>query len=107
MDEIGEYFALSVSLAASDTVVALIGEADVAVAAGLAQALAGVVAEAPSRVVLDLSRTSFMDGAAAQVIANAHRCLPAGCQLVVHDARPLVSFVLELAGLGDGSAPER
>jgi anti-anti-sigma factor len=87
------------TVAAGTATVALGGELDAAALPLVSRQLAQVMAARPDRLVLDLTRLSFLDCAAARVIIGLGSSLPEGRCPVIVCASPLVRRVLEVTGL--------
>ena len=65
-------------LAAGTATIVISGELDLLGAPSLAEHLEQILARRPQRLVFDLARVSFMDCAAARLIAGTDRSLPDG-----------------------------
>jgi anti-anti-sigma factor len=99
MDELSDERPAGFELLAGDQVerrVALSGELDFATVPAVEEALAGVLAERPRRLVLDLSAVSFADSSA---IALWVRCSSEVEHFELHGVSPLLARVLERMGL--------
>ncbi len=95
----GDRLTVSVSSMRGCAVVALAGESDVCSVGRWRDVLAGLVEAGPSRVVVDLSRLTFMGVAGARLLIEMDRALMArGGLLAVAGARGEVARVLELTG---------
>lgn len=81
------------------TTVLIAGELDLATAPLLSEYLAPILRGKPRRLILDLSRTDFIDCASARLIAGAGRWLPPGERPVIRGSRPGVRKVFSLTGL--------
>jgi anti-sigma B factor antagonist len=82
--------------------VAVRGELDLLAAPHLRQALLEATKEDPATIGLDLSAVTFIDSTGISVILQAWRRAKAnGGQLVVDSASPVVTRVIEVAGLTD------
>ena len=80
-------------------VVQVSGEVDIATAPLLRAVLDTVVSRRPTRVVVDLSGTTFLDPHALTTLASARRRLASRhAALVLRDPSPVVLRVLELTG---------
>jgi anti-sigma B factor antagonist len=77
------------------------GELDLASSPALAARLSQLPPGEPRRLVFDMTGVSFIDCAAARLIADTARLLPAGQRPVVLSPRQLVRRVLDLTGLAD------
>jgi anti-sigma B factor antagonist len=76
------------------------GEVDLANADELRAVLAGVLADQPPRVVIDLADLTFLDSTGLGVIARAHlRAVEYGGQLQLTGARGTVARLLEVTRL--------
>jgi anti-anti-sigma factor len=75
------------------------GELDLVTMPFLAEHLTKVLEKAPRRLVLDLTRTDFIDCGSARVIAATGRSLPPGQRPVLRRPAPGVRRVFELTGL--------
>lgn len=79
------------------TVVAIDGELEVSEAAALRDLLGSLVAGPQSRVLLDLSRVTFIDSSGIGVLVGAHRrAAEAGARLGLAEPTAGVRRVLEL-----------
>ena len=81
------------------TTVFVQGEIDIATAPNLRQALAEAIAARPSRLVVDLSATTFLDCSGARAIIDTHHHIIGGCQIILRAPAPMVRKVIELIGL--------
>jgi anti-anti-sigma factor len=79
--------------------VTISGELDVTTTRTLARQLAGIPDLKPTRLVIDLSAVSYLDCAAARLLAAANTVLPPGQRLVLTGLQPPVRRLLELIGL--------
>jgi anti-anti-sigma factor len=75
------------------------GELDLTSTPSLADHLDQILAARPQRLVFDLTRVTFLDCAAARLIAGTGRSLPEGVRPVIRRAGPEARRVLELTGL--------
>ena len=75
------------------------GELDLLSTPSLAEHLDQILASSPRHLVFDLSRVSFIDCAAARLIAGTEAALPGDQRPVLRRAAPAVRRVLELTGL--------
>lgn len=88
-------------------VVQLRGEIEAFHADWLGRALAAALEEDPPRIVIDLSETSFLAGAAARRIADMSLLLPErNCSFVLRNPRGIVRRVLEVTGVDGGCVIE-
>jgi anti-sigma B factor antagonist len=83
-------------------VVAVGGELDLSSAPQLKWTLLDSLEEGHGRLVLDLSRASFMDSTALGVLIGVNRSLALGTRLAIAGARHNVLNIFELSGL-DGA----
>jgi anti-anti-sigma factor len=96
---------LSVDTELGDGVVTItpVGEFDIAGVEAVEGELQRAESGGPDLVVIDLTRTSFLDSSALRVILAAHaRARDNGRRLVLRPGPPEVQRVFELAGLADG-----
>jgi anti-anti-sigma factor len=96
---------LSVETELADGVVTIapVGEFDIAGVEAVEAELQRAESGGPDVVVIDLTRTSFLDSSGLRVILGAHaRARDAGRRLVLRPGPPEVQRVFELAGLADG-----
>jgi anti-sigma B factor antagonist len=75
------------------------GELDLTVVPALARDLEQVLAQQPRRLVLDLTRVTFVDVAAARLLAGSTRPRPAAGRPVLRRAGPEARRILALTGL--------
>jgi anti-anti-sigma factor len=75
------------------------GELDLVVTPLLCEHLAQILRAKPQRLILDLSRTQFIDCGSARIIADAGRLLPPGQRPVIRRPTPGVRRVFRLTGL--------
>ncbi len=78
---------------------AFAGELDLNVAPALARHLEQALARQPARLVLDLTQVTFVDVAAARLLAGATRLQPAAGPPVLRRAAPEARRILALTGL--------
>jgi anti-sigma B factor antagonist len=83
----------------STCVLAVEGELDLSSAPKLKWALADVLGAGCDRLVVDLSRVSFIDSTALGVLVGAHRSLSAGGRMSIACSHPDVLNIFELTGL--------
>jgi anti-anti-sigma factor len=86
-------------LAAGTATIVISGELDLLSTPSLAEHLEQILAQRPRRLVFDLTRVTFMDCAAARLIAGTDRWLPDGQRPVLRRPSAEVRRVLELTGL--------
>jgi anti-anti-sigma factor len=79
--------------------VVISGELDLLAVPSLAEHLDQILASSPAHLVFDLSRVSFIDCAAARLIAGTEASLPGDQRPVLRRAAPGVRRVFELTGL--------
>ncbi len=80
-------------------VVSVEGELDLSTAPQLKWMLLDSLEEGRSRLVVDLSRTSFMDSTALGVLVGVNRTLDGDRRLAIVCARPSLLRIFELSGL--------
>jgi stage II sporulation protein AA (anti-sigma F factor antagonist) len=84
-----------------EAVVYLVGEFDLAVRDLLVDAMTQASATKP-RLVIDLSRTTFIDSTGLKALVDVWRCRrDAGLDLVLREPSRAVMYALQLAGLDD------
>jgi anti-anti-sigma factor len=81
------------------TTVFISGELDLATMPFVSEQLMLVRRARPERLVLDLTRTGFLDCGSARMIVATGRSLPAGRRPVIRRPTPGVRRILELTGL--------
>ncbi|MGD0065699.1 MAG: STAS domain-containing protein [Streptosporangiaceae bacterium] len=81
------------------TTVFISGELDLVTMPFLAEHLTRVLERRPRRLVLDLTRTEFLDCGSARLIGATGRSLPPGQRLVLRRPSPGVLRVCQLTGL--------
>ena len=86
-------------LAAGTATIVISGELDLLSTPSLAEHLEQILAQRPQRLVFDLTRVTFMDCAAARLIAGTERSLPDGQRPVLRRPSAEVRRILELTGL--------
>jgi anti-sigma B factor antagonist len=86
-------------LIAGTATVVISGELDLLSTPSLAEHLGQILASSPERLVFDLSRVSFIDCAAARLIAGTEASLPGDRRPVLRRPAPGVRRVFELTGL--------
>ena len=86
-------------LAAGTATIVISGELDLLSTPSLAEHLEQILAQRPQRLVFDLTRVTFMDCAAARLIAGTDRSLPDGQRPVLRRPSAEVRRILELTGL--------
>jgi anti-anti-sigma factor len=86
-------------LTAGTATIVISGELDLLSAPSLAEHLDQILGGQPRRLVFDLARVSFIDCAAARLIAGTEASLPDDHRPVVRRAAPEVRRVFELTGL--------
>ena len=91
--------AIEVAVGPGTTTVFISGELDLATMPFVSEQLALVHQTRPERLVLDLTRTGFLDCGSARMIVATGRSLPAGRRPVIRRPSPGVRRILELTGL--------
>jgi anti-sigma B factor antagonist len=86
-------------LAAGTATIVISGDLDLLSTPSLAEHLEQILAQRPRRLVFDLTRVTFMDCAAARLIAGTDRSLPDGQRPVLRRPSAEVRRILELTGL--------
>jgi len=79
--------------------VVVCGEVDFATAGILARQLEEVASQEPEHLIVDLSRTSFLDAAGLRVLARVHRLLTPRCPVTLRSPTRQVRMVLEISGM--------
>jgi anti-sigma B factor antagonist len=90
---------ITVDVSAGTTTMFIRGQLDLVTMPLLAEQLTRVLAAKPARLVLDLTRTGFLDCGSARLIATASRSLPPGQRIVLRRPAPGIRRVVELTGL--------
>jgi anti-anti-sigma factor len=90
---------IEVEVGPGTTTVFISGELDLATMPFVSEQLALVHQTRPERLVLDLTRTGFLDCGSARMIVAAGRSLPVGRRPVIRCPSPGVRRILELTGL--------
>ncbi len=99
---------VSVSAGGGVTVIAFRGEADVATLPVLTAALAGVIADHRSDVVVDLAETEFIDTATLRALLRAREVLNwGGRQLTLRSPSRIGCRMLAVFGLSDLVSADR
>ena len=75
------------------------GEVDIATVGDLGDGLARALAGWPSRLVVDLSWTTFIDCSGMGVIAQTCKDVPVGCKVILRSPNRLARRAIELIGL--------
>jgi len=91
--------AIEVNVGTGTTTVFISGELDLATMPFVSGQLTLVLQTRPERLVLDLTRTGFLDCGSARMIVATGRSLPAGRRPVIRRPSPAVRRILELTGL--------
>jgi anti-anti-sigma factor len=91
--------AIEVDVGTATTTVFISGELDLATMPFVSEQLMLVRRTRPERLVLDLTRTGFLDCGSARMIVATGRSLPAGRRPVIRCPSPGVRRILELTGL--------
>ena len=98
---ISEDFEVVIVGADGEAVVYLGGELDLAVRDLLVDALTAAL-DMRDRLVIDLSRTTFIDSTGLKVLVDVWRHRQdAGLELVLREPSPAVMYTLQVAGLAD------
>jgi anti-sigma B factor antagonist len=93
-------FAILVAASVHETVVTVRGELDMATAPQLRDSFAEVLAEAPSRLVVDARQLTFMDSTGLSTLLLAQRrCRAQGGELLLREPTPAVRRLISLAGV--------
>lgn len=79
--------------------IAIAGELDLATTPSVAAAVSRILDGLPERLIFDLRRVSFMDAAAARLIAGTGQRLPGGRRPVILAPSPAVRRIMALTGL--------
>ena len=91
--------AIEVVAGPGTTTVFISGELDLVTMPFVSEQLTLVLETRPERLVLDLTRTRFLDCGSARMIVATGRSLPAGQLPVIRRPSPSVRRILELTGL--------
>ena len=94
-----ERVAIEVDGGPGTTTVFISGELDLATMPFVSEQLTLVLETRPERLVLDLTRTRFLDCGSARMIVATGRSLPVGRLPVIRRPSPSVRRILELTGL--------
>lgn len=86
------------------SVITVEGELDLSTAPQLKWMLLDSLQEGHSRLIVDLSRTSFMDSTALGVLVGVNRSLDGGARLAIVCTRPNLLKIFELSGLDSAFA---
>lgn len=97
-----QHMVVRVRFSGTTATVVVSGELDVCSEHTLAVALTGVLEQRPEQLVLDLTDVTFIDCAAARVLAAAGRALPGARKAVIRRPSRAVRRVLELTGVFAG-----
>ena len=92
--------AFEVTVTRETVTVVLRGEFDLTSAGFLSANLQRIREIRPRRVIFETMQVGFMDCAAARLIADTGRWLPAGAKPVIRHPSPTVRRILELSGMG-------
>jgi anti-anti-sigma factor len=82
--------------------IVITGELDLTTRPVLAEHLSAALYTRPSRLILDLAGTGFVDCGSARLIVSAAQFMPPGRHLVVRHPSRAVRRVLELTAFGTG-----
>ena len=94
--------AFAVQVDGADTpcpVVSVCGEVDLATAPQMDSCIAAVLASGPRTVVLNLSKTTFMDCSGLAVLLGMKAQLPAESVVMLHEPKPFILKILGILGL--------
>jgi anti-anti-sigma factor len=91
--------AIEVDVGPGTTTVFISGELDLVTMPFVSEHLTLILKTKPERLVLDLTRTDFLDCGSARMIVATGRSLPAGRRPVIRRPSPAVRRILELTGL--------
>jgi len=94
-----ERVAIEVDGGPGTTTVFISGELDLVTMPFVSEQLTLVLETRPERLVLDLTRTRFLDCGSARMIVATGRSLPVGRLPVIRRPSPSVRRILELTGL--------
>lgn len=93
---------ISVTTEPAHTLIALAGECDLNTGRQLRDVLTSEVSRGARRVILDLSRLSFMDSTGMQIVLGSRTVLAVrGGTLALVSPQPVVARVLELTGAAE------
>ncbi len=95
----GDRVEITVDSGPGTTTVFISGQLDLVTMPFLAEHLTRVLERKPRRLVLDLTRTEFLDCGSARLIGATARSLPAGQRPVLRRPSPGVLRVFQLTGL--------
>jgi anti-anti-sigma factor len=90
---------ITVDVSAGTTTMFIRGQLDLVTMPLLAEQLTRVLAARPARLVLDLTRTGFLDCGSARLIATASQYLPPGQRVVLRRPAPGIRRIFELTRL--------
>lgn len=97
-----QHMAMRTLFSGAAATVVLSGELDICNRHALQRALTEVLEQRPERLVLDLTEVTFIDCAAARVLAAAGRALPGDQQAIIRRPSLVVRRLLELTGMSAG-----
>lgn len=101
MSDPADFQVMTVGAGSGEVVVYLAGELDLAARDRLAEALT-VASATAHRLVIDLSRTTFIDSTGVKALVDVWRCrVDAQRDLVLREPAPVVMRTLEMAGVAD------
>jgi anti-sigma B factor antagonist len=83
------------------TVLAVSGEIDMASAPVLDRAVAGVLADDPAALVIDLTKVQFLDPAGLQILVAAREKVGESARFAVAAHGPITSRIIELVDLDE------
>jgi len=95
----GDRVAIEVAVDPGTTTVFISGELDLVTMPLVYEQLTLILETRPERLVLDLTRTDFLDCGSARMIVATGRSLPAGRRPVIRRPSRGVRRILELTGL--------
>lgn len=91
----GRLLQMCIEVAGGAATVSVRGEVDIATIAEFEGGLARAISTGPSRLVVDLTDTGFIDGSGMGAIARASRQAP-DCQIVLRSPSPVARRMIEL-----------
>jgi anti-sigma B factor antagonist len=95
----GEFGIIDSDFDESTSVVAVQGELDLTTAPRLKWMLHDLLDSGRSKLVVDLTETTFMDSTALGVLVGVNRALREGARLAIVCSRPNVLKIFELSGM--------
>jgi anti-anti-sigma factor len=94
-----EVFEASIEQRPPFTIIRACGELDIAAEPAFQKQVEAVVAQAPQRLVFDLSELRFMDSAGIRVILDVYRRLGMGERVVVCGLSPRLQRIFSVLGV--------